>query len=51
MVERLLEVMETYYTYTVIEADVTPEMIADTVKNDPEQVIEMLLDVIDDLED
>ena len=36
--------------YEMWDADVTAEDIAEDIKNDPEQVIKYLLDIIDDLQ-
>lgn len=32
------------------DADATPETVAETIKNEPEQVINYLLDMIEDLQ-
>lgn len=48
--KRVFNIMDTYYPYDVTDCEVTVETIHDMIKDDPSQIIEILLDLINDLE-
>lgn len=50
-IKRLFETLDTYYHYDMQDYEVGPDEIESLFHTAPENIIEMLLDVIDDLED
>lgn len=51
MLNRLIDILDTYYHYDLLDYDMDPETIEKTLLKDPVSVINILLDIIEDIQE
>ena len=51
MLDRIIDILDTYYHYDLLDYDMDPETIEKTLLTDPKAIINTLLDIIDDLQE
>lgn len=51
MLDRLINILDTYYHYNMEDYGTTPEEIEKTLLADPETIINSLLDIIENIQE
>lgn len=51
MLNRLIDILDTYYHYDLLDYDMDTETIEKTLLKDPVSVINVLLDIIEDIQE
>ena len=51
MLDRLYNILDTFYHYDIIDYDMDPETIEKTLLEDPKAIINTMLDIIEDIQE
>lgn len=51
MLDRLYNILDTYYHFDMEDYDTTPEEVEKTLLNDPQAIIKTLIEIIEDIQE